>query len=411
MKYILIIISVIYLYWFWKQDKKKYGKLVSPTICFFAPTFVVSLLYDFVGPLMGFFPMSSSIYIELLLASIIFSLGGFFPSTTKKVKSRVYHSICVSETKKSIHIPTKIIIFSFLICAVLLLRVYFLGGLKVLDDEDLQTKYASSGLFGHIFVMNIFLLCFYLSSIIEAKQKNVVRILIAFLFVCTVFYQVKGWMILPIVISVVYKNSIGCRQNIFKYLAIFLAIIICFILGYCISYDVKDGDDQAFLLGHFLKYFFAGVGGWSEALIHNFPIGQNPYYLLKPFSDILGIVPNKTYIGYEYVVINQNNEYTNVFTLIGSCICFSGHLLSYIYFFLLGFFTYSFASITCKRYTYGFLLNYSIICTSLAFGFFGSYFTLLNVYEMILYGFLVDKFFKRKKKLSFSFRKHLIGRG
>ena len=41
-------------------------------------------------------------------------------------------------------------------------------------------------------------------------------------------------------------------------------------------------------------------------------------------------------------------------------------------------------------------LAYSIFATALAFGFFGSYFTMLNIYEMIFYGFMVNLFVKNK---------------
>ena len=181
-----------------------------------------------------------------------------------------------------------------------------------------------------------------------------------------------------------------------KYVLIALTIVVCFLLGYCINYNLSDADDQTYLLGHFLKYFFAGIGGWSEAVNCHFPMGQDPYYLLKPFSDIIGITQDKAYYGYSYVIINYNGEYTNVFTLIGNSICFAGRFYAYIYIFFLGLGSYLFANSVIKSSTVGMNLAYSIFATALAFGFFGSYFTMLNIYEMIFYGFMVNLFVKNK---------------
>lgn len=397
MKYLVILLTIVFICWLARYEKNKLGNIVSPSLCFLVPTFVVALLYDFTGPYWGFYNMASSIYVEIFVASLIFSLGGLFANRKSRMLSLSQReSFVVEKENVSRHISFYLIAFSLIVWTILMLKLYSLGGALVLEEDDLQKQFASNGLFGHIFVIDIFLLTYYLSIVVEKKQKLIKAVLILLLFLPPFFYQVKGWMILPIVVSVIYKKSIGLKQNILKYVLIALTIVVCFLLGYCINYNLSDADDQTYLLGHFLKYFFAGIGGWSEAVNCHFQMGQNPYYLLKPFSDIIGITQDKAYYGYSYVVINYNGEYTNVFTLIGNSICFAGRLYAYIYIFFLGLGSYLFANSVIKSSTVGMNLAYSIFATALAFGFFGSYFTMLNIYEMIFYGLMVNLFVKNK---------------
>ena len=187
----------------------------------------------------------------------------------------------------------------------------------------------------------------------------------------------------------------GFKQSYWKFVIAFLAVVICFILGYAFTVSLDDADNQLFILNHFLKYLFAGVGGWSEAVVGNYLTGENPVYLLQPFSHFLGIDQAGVDSRYAYVIINENGEYTNVFTLIGTAILFAGDFIAYIYFFVLGFISY-FLAIKCIRsYSIGLVLAYSILCAALCLGFFGSYFTLLNIYELMFYGVVIGYFILR----------------
>ena len=390
---ILIILLLIYIY---KIDKRRLGNLLSPTICFVLPTVVVAVLYDLIGPLLGFYSLNRAIYTEILFATLFFYIGGAFVYNIRKPSFKLKQFRERVLNTKGIFL--KSVFYSFLILVILLLffRLYSLGGLSVLVNEDLQSQYGSSGFFGHLMVFVIFSIIVLLSLFSSLSHNILTYLLLIATYTCVVFYQVKSWLIFPIIASMLYKQCVGIKQSYWKYLAVIIAIITCFILGYAFTFSLNDTVNQMFILNHFFKYLFAGVGGWSEAMSDCYIVGQNPAYLLQPFSHFLGIEQIGVDSRYGYVLINYNGEYTIVFTLIGTSLLFAGRFWAYIYFFFLGAFSYIFACKCMYKYSIGYLLAYSVLCTSLFLGFFGSYFTLLNVYELIFYRFVIQYFVKKR---------------
>ena len=389
---IFIALLLIFIY---IRDKNRLGILISPSICFILPTFIVAVLYDVFGARLGFYTLNRTIYLYIFISSFFFIIGGELACSFK----RVHNKLIVFEKQisiiRGICLPKRIYKIILLIVILLFFRLSSLGGISVLLDADLQKQYASGGFYGHILVLAIFSIILLL-SIQHLKSKRFLNfLLLVGVFISVVFYQVKSWLIFPIIASIFYKICIGVKQSFLKYGIVLISIVGCFILGYAFTYSLNDTDNQLFILNHFLKYIVAGVGGWSEALTDSYPTGQNPMYLLQPFSNILGINQARVDARYEFIFINVNGEYTNVFTLIGSALLFAGPLRAYAYFTMLGFVSYYLAVYCIKRTNTGTLLVYSILCTSLFLGFFGSYFTLLNIYELMLYAFLL-KYFIRK---------------
>lgn len=390
---ILIILFVIYII---RRDTKRLGKLISPSFCFLLPTFVVAVLYDVVGPYLGFYSLNDAVYSEMLFSTFFFYLGGETICNIKipRLNLKQYNSKIL--TLKDSLLQSKFYVLIAFAIVLLFLKLYSLGGLSVLVSPDLQAQYGSAGLFGHLMVFSIFAIIVLLSLHFSDSKKNLSYLLLLCSFICVVFYQVKSWLIFPIIVSVIYKQCIGIKQNFAKYLGAILAILSCFVLGYAFTFSLNDTENQLFILNHFLKYFFAGVGGWSEAINQSFMTGQNPAYLLQPFSHFLGIEQAKVDGSYSFVLINDNGEYTNVFTLIGTALLFAGRFWSYVYFYLLGICSYFLACKCIRRPNTGVLLAYAVLCTSLFLGFFGSYFTLLNIYELIFFSFVIQYFVNQK---------------
>ena len=170
MKYLIIIISIIIFSLIHIADKKRLGNLVSPSFCFFVPTFSVALIYDFIGPLLGFYEMDYRIYYEVTLATIVFYIGGLFLKPTYPKSIQIPNIIYVNKVDDRYCVPKWLLYISILICFTLYVRISSLGGLQILQDEELQKIYGSGSFFGHVLVMAIFLLCFYLSfSFVENR--------------------------------------------------------------------------------------------------------------------------------------------------------------------------------------------------------------------------------------------------
>ena len=399
---IFIILFVIYVN---KRDTNRLGQLISPTVCFVLPTIIVAIVYDFIGPLLGFYSLNRSIYSEILFSALFFVAGGEIVCNVCNVcnvrmsslKNKQYGQRILN--LKNALLKSKFYIIAIFVVALLALRIYSLGGLNVLISQDLQSQYGSSGLFGHLMIFSIFSIIVLLSLHFSDSHKILSYLLLLASFICVMFYQVKSWLIFPIIVSVLYKRCVGIKQSYWKYLVAIIAIVISFILGYVFTFSLSDTENQIFIVNHFLKYVFAGVGGWSEAISGGYPVGQNPAYLLQPFSYFLGIEQAVADSRYGYVLINDNGEYTNVFTLIGGTILFAGRFWAYVYFFILGVFSYFLACKCINRINTGYLLAYSVLCTSLFLGFFGSYFTLLNVYELMFYSFVIQYFIRLNKYL------------
>lgn len=387
MCFLVIIILIIFLFTVYQKDKIQLRGLISPTLCFILPTLIIAILYDLTGEALGFYPCDKKIYTELLIAGLVF----YFGSLMYSIKRTHYKSVDINLSRHAMILPGNVVKIVVIVAFILYFRVLQLGGVAVLYSDELQEQYASFGFFGHVFVANIFLFTLLLANNIPKYQSLKKFILLVMLFVGLVFYQVKGWMILPFVIAIIYQYNIGRAPSLIRIGIVGVFVIASFLLGYIFSFSLDDEENRIFLLNHFLKYFYAGVGGWSEAITMHYPVGENPMFLCQPFSDILRIPQHKTFEGYSLTTININGEWTNVYTFIGSIILFGGRFFGYLYILLLGFMSNLSASMCLRKKTPGAVLAYSTFLAALVMGFFGSYFTLLNLYEIIFYCIIYHK--------------------
>lgn len=391
---VFILLNILLYIIIYINDKNIIG-IASPTLCLSFPIFIIAIIYDYLGPLLGFYYMSDEIYSELLFSSIVFYFGGLiFRLPIRGKKS--FHKIIFK--KKENTTPRSLIILASVIIILLIVRILSLGGQNVLFDEDLQTVYASNGVFGHLLVITIFLFSLFLSK--KYTNTKTRMILLFGCFFCILFYQVKGWLILPLLVSLFFKINNGEKIRYSRLFIIGILIIAMFTLGYAFVVPLDNEDNRLFLYNHFAKYLFAGVSGWSEAIKHDLPIGQDPLYILSPFSTVFGYVHPRINSNYSFIYVNNNGEYTNVYTFYGTYLLYSGRLLAYCYFFCIGFFSYGLRYVTMRNfrkanYT-GINLGYSTLCSALALGFFASYFSLLNVYEIIVFSFLFSYVYKEK---------------
>lgn len=391
--FLLLIILLLLIY---AIDSRVYAGIYSPGICFLAPVSLIAFVYDCLGPSLGFYPFNRVIYSEIFFAGCVYSMGGLVVTilSNRKISFFKEKEKTPQVEKNVYHFSKGLIALLSVVILLLFYRIYSLGGLEVLLDEDLQTAFASSGIFGHILVLAIFLLSYLLSFPFQKKWLKVIFSIL--LFICITFYQVKGWMVFPILIALFVNLNRGYKLKLSKLLGVFVLVFVIFILGYAFVMPMTEDSNRMFILRHFAKYCFAGVSGWSEALNNNFPIGQNPLYVLTPFSKIIGVESYPVANSYNFVVVNSNGEYTNVYTLIGNCLLYSGRTLAYCYLFLLGFLSYVFCYYKSKVNDNGILIGYSALCAALMMSFFSSYFSLLNVYELIFYSFIYCLLQKQK---------------
>lgn len=391
MLYLFCILFLVYLVLYRRIEIRLIGNEKTPFYISALLTVPITILYAVSSNYLFYHSLILDTIFFLLLGYVVFSLPGlYFISIIKerKVSRRVLYGADFFNRRC-------LDIITFALSIMMLARAYAMGFNYA--DGDVAAAFAGKGIFGHILVIQMFIETHYLINI---KKNDVFRIfLIVLLSICTLQYNVKVWIFAPFIVAFLVRTQFfNLKISLFKLLIIVGILFGFFILSYLPSFDYELNETQwIFLVDHFTKYVFAGVSGMNEALSLHLPMGQNPAYGLPPFVNIFFDFNYRIDPNYDYLVVNDlNGEYTNVYTLFGGSFLFNGILLGTIYIFVVSLLSYYFYYLQRKTYNYWYILSYYFWCLALLFSFFGNYYTLLNIYELPLYGLVCGYYCGRK---------------
>lgn len=383
---VVIIIALI-------KEKKTIGCPSSPLYLVVVFNTIVLSLYFFSQDWLGFERLIWETPYVILRGCFYFSLVSLIFTQNRTVKSKYVQ-------KKMMYVEDypgrKILIFAFVTVVFMVARMYKYGVANIIGNEDTASSFAGNGFGGHVLVVQILLT----THILGRKFKLQNLYIIGLLFLCLFMYNVKAWIIIPLLIGWFIHRDLGkVSINPIWYLVIPVAIFAIFTISYMLSLGF-DLDNMNFIWAHFCKYIYAGIGGLNVALRDHYPIGTTPTAGFPSFISILLGLSSRTPSAYDYIPINYDtSEWTNVLSLFGSTYLINGPYIGAIYVIFIAIISYALYNKRIRTLNYWYYLSYYLWASGLILSFFGNYYKLLNIWEMTAYSLLIGWCYKNLKRV------------
>lgn len=372
-----------------RREKKVIGAPSSPLLLVTAFNLAILALYFITAKSLGFHPLVIETLVVLLYGCFLFSLVSFVSTVNLRSYVRGHQQIKLQYVSDC---PNRgVVVFAFITIIYMVLRMMAIGINNIIEDEDSAALFGAGGLSGHILVLQIFLATHLIGRKLTISSMSAICGLVFCLFI----YNVKAWVIIPFLLGwFIRRDLMGMKMNPIVLILVPVGSFAIFVVSYMMTLG-WDSDNMNFIWAHFCKYIYAGIGGLNEALSHNYPIGQAPFYGTPSFIRLFFPVDIKTSGVYDYVVINDvNGEYTNVFSLFGGAYLFNGPFIGSMYILIIAVISYLLYKKRLKTRNYWFYLSYYFWSAGLILSFFGNYYTLLNIWELTVEAFLVGFWYR-----------------
>jgi len=377
------------------SEIKFYKTIFTPITLLSIPyTIVVTILVLF-GNIMNFYALN---YWSLLVWIIALPFFWGIGLLTYQIffKSRLLNFKPIKTLNYENKFRMIAINISQIISVVLIIRILFLVFINRYSDfgEKFASNYAGRGIYGHLFVLQMVLVSYFISILGKNKTTLITFILaIGTLFV----YQVKGWIFIPVLTGLIvrYANN-KLNINLKKLLIYSFIAFSFFILSYIPSIGF-DMDNLLFFFNHFFNYLFAGVSGLSEYTRLDYPTSSNYDILLSPFSKIFDLKNIFQYTNGQYIfnmtqdikIGKQFNNSTNVYTIFGELYLYSKNFHTIIYITIISFITYLVFFIAILSRNIWFVIGFIYWASGLFMGWFSNYYWLLTPYETLFFSLLI----------------------
>ena len=392
---ILISLILLLILFMW-IEYKLFQSSIAPLSCMLSTTVVVTILYLLTQDFLGFHNLTLHTLELIGFGAIAFFVGGV-PFLYLLNKADLSQNNSVAEIKGVGFIDNITKVISLVSIVVMLAKLYMIGFSNI-GEEEAASEFGAKGLTGHILVLQIFLLSYILGT---QKLKSLINAgIVLLLFVCILMYQVKIWLFAPVIVAVMIRKEVfNLKVSVLKYLFGMIAVFVVFILAYIPSIGFS-WDSMTFFFNHFCKYIYAGIGGLNEAVLLQLPFGGDPGNLLQPFINMVPL--DRTILvdaKYNYLVINDiTQEYTNVYSLVGTAFIFGGYFVGAVYLFALGFFSYLLFYISKVSRNFWYFFGYLMWSLGLFFSFFANYYSLLNIFELTSLCYIIGLAYEYQSK-------------
>ena len=392
MEVLLSLIYVAFIILALIEEKRKYGCPSSPLYLVVVFNSAVLSLYYVTQDWLGFEHLIWRTPYIILRGCFFFSLVSLFFThlNTSNTKYKQLQLNFVRETP-----GRKMLILAFITVVFMTIRIFAYGVSNILEDEDTASSFGGNGLGGHVLVLQIFLTTHILGRKFELRNLFV----IAPLFLCLFLYNVKAWIIIPLLIGwFIHRDLRKVTINPLWYIVIPVLIFAIFTISYMLTLGF-DIDNMSFIWAHFCKYIYAGIGGLNVALRDHYPIGTTPTAGLPSFISLIFGLNSRTPSVYDNIVINyETTEWTNVLSLFGTTYLINGSFVGILYIISLAIISYVLYNKRLNTNNYWFYLAYYLWASGLILSFFSNYYKLLNIWEMTTYSFIIGWWYKNIKR-------------
>lgn len=405
----LFILLVLQSFLYLKADRAIFGTYITPTTALSLPYLLVLFTHILFHEALQFKPVSAKSILVWNIGTIIYWSGGVLLAKLA-LKKAVAHPF----TKvKGLDIYVKglyplllsLVAFLTLIMLYSLIKSLAYFGVQKIYTEEFATRFAGGGLFGYSLIILRFFLVYLL--VITNKKNLVANIFIILIIGFNLIYQVKGWLLIPLLAAFLIRFVINdekkgkISKTVLKRTALFFLVGASF---FTFFYYLSLGSKMPiqFVFTHFFHYLWSGIIGLSEYLNSDLPIGDLTYQIFNPINNIYNKITGKEM---DSVVnpffFNTYNVYykgSNVTTFFGSILVSAGYLKSVVIVFIFSFVNYGVLIKFLNNKTIINLVLYSFFLTALFFGWFNFYYQHLLFYIILVVGMFLNLLFRFSRK-------------
>lgn len=288
------------------------------------------------------------------------------------------------------------LILTVLIVAALAIRlgVLLAQGAGKIGNEDFGTRFAGNGWAGHLLLAGVALMMLLLFEKRNLPTWIACLFILFFLFV----YQVKSWIILPLLtvfLALLLTKKIKWKLSYLLW--IFLGSAIVFFASFLLIYGAGNrvfpeaetfGAQFKSIAGMFVHYIISGTMGLSVDMQQGIVEHPNLQYIFTPFYNLWYVLSGQEMIcGINGEYLSTGINLSNVRSFFGTLFVFTtplGFVLCSLFF---GSVSYAFFWLFRRRPSNGNTLVYAWVCVVLFMGWFEFLPCLLNIYEIPLWVF------------------------
>lgn len=380
---ITLLLEVLVLFFLeqetWKTVYTPLNFLMLPYVAVLLVTVCISGHFDFVD---FYYPSIVFWIIGLPVFAVPSLLTGYLlTSKGSRIKGTVSDA----------PLPSVITYIALFLCLLFLYRFYSLSGSSrdILGSEEFSMEFCGRGLWAHLRQLTIPIVVMMIYDI-DRRKLWMLPVIIVLLLV-NLMYQVKGWVIIPVLAGLAMRLYSGRSKFRFSLiLNILLGAFLVFIIMYLVMPVLAGGtagpEIIGFIFRHFLHYMTSGILGLSIDMQKGFPDAGSIEAVLSPIINIV-----KVLTGDDELVIPLNPYYwntginlTNVRTFFGTLFLYTSWIEYILYTLSLSTLMYLMKAVTLKYDNIFFHAIYFFECSLLMMGWFEFYFFHLTVIEFPL---------------------------
>lgn len=387
-------------------ESKIYNVWLTPFACLSLPFIALVVLILAVSDLLGYNEVISDIILVWIVGLIIFTIGSYSASV---ICSR---ALCYADDVEDVIISEKKAEKAVRYLSIMLLALNFIGFYKALNasggimfiaSDTFQDNYGY-GWIAHVRSISVPLLVYQIGTL---RRNQFVNIIIVVLFMLLILaYQVKGWMLLPVMSGLIYRilirRMVVTVANITTFI-IFSVVVFC--SAYFIGYLVKNSsavfveNNYVTLLKSFAFYCFAGVLGFSAAMSEGGNLCvDHTNLLVSPFYNMYSVLTFKKTVSYvtQYFHFVGNDYKSNVHTFFGTIYLFSSNTFAIFFTLMLSMLVYVMYIYSYRKSNCWLYIVTSFFMAGLSLGWFEYYFWNLSFVELpiaaIAYSSIINRY-------------------
>lgn len=401
---LLFLLEVIILF---KVERVLWKTYYTPLNFLMIPYTIVMLINVFLPASLDFIPF----YFPSILVWAVGLLVFFIPSLLLSFVSQINQiapEISVDDPKQF----KAFYIIGFFLLIISLFHIYTKTGIseELIGSDEFADETLARGVWAHI---REFLLAISIISVFYVNKKRLLLyVLIVGVILISVIYQVKGWIVIPVLTGlfmrlITQKTQLKLKHLFYIVLGGFAIFFLSYYLLLVFTVDDKELSDDvlSFIYNHFIFYLISGTSGLSGDMQYGILEQAHPEYIFAPFMNLFYMLDSTKplVVPINSVFIDSGWLGTNVRTFFGTIYINLGTWGSILYIFFFSSFMYLMLLWVKTKAN---LFNLSIFvfyCTLLFLGWFDFYFASLAVLEipfffLILSGILyLDKIKKEDK--------------
>lgn len=331
------------VFFFSLVEKRLWNTLFTPLNCMMLPyAFVVAICLCVSGRMGYAYFDYSSIWVYVV-GLLVFFVPSFFFGLLHASGSREETGLKWAEPEPWVwsilsRVTTVVLSLFLLWLAFLVLTCPFPIG-----SDEFGARFAGKGIFGHLYTFLMILSIIWMYKFDFRKNLKYFPYVVGFLLVA-IIYQVKGWLLVPIISAVILRLVSGkMRLKIRTLVFVGLIGFFFFFLTYWINMVIVGSEEGMsrynisrseyakstfeYIQRHFVTYMTAGVYGFSQDVAVGIVEEKDPNMIFAPFVNISNIFtgnPMVKPLNDHFLTITRLDNGTNVRSLMGTLYVYLG---------------------------------------------------------------------------------------